>query len=278
MVEQQQSDENTIAESRRRFIGRNLLAAGAVASTALLARTRVARADHHHGGGGGNGGNGAPPPFNCFLKGTMIEVADGAKKVEDLVAGDRIPTLFGGLQSIQWIGRYKFSKSDRSKPWAKGALPVRVTQSAIAPNVPSADLLVTPGHALFLDGVLVPAGSLVNGVTITLDPAHEHDVLEYFHIKLEGHDVITAQGALVETLQTVKEHAVNFADYYREFGMPQADEQPCAPILSYNGGVSELKSRMRSAMSPLIDRRQPIDVIRDRLEARAIELSAAPAV
>ena len=35
----------------------------------------------------------------------------------------------------------------------------------------------------------------------------------------------------------------------------------------------QLKSRMRSALSPWLDRRAPLDVIRDRLEERAIMLS-----
>jgi hypothetical protein len=212
------------------------------------------------------------------MKGASIDLADGAKKVEDLVAGDEIPALFGGMQPVKWLGRYTIRKSDPSKPWAKDAMPVRIAKSAIAPNVPNADLFVTPGHALFVDGVLVPAGSLINGVTITLDPAADHDVLEFFHIKLEGHDVITAQGALVETLLTVDEKAVNFADYYREFGMPERDETPCAPMISFNGGVSELKSRVRSAISPLIDRRQPIDILRDQLEASGFPLRSAVAI
>ena len=266
MVESNKHDAGESEESRRHFVARNVLAAGAVATTALLGRVRGADAQV------------ARRRRRCFLKGALIDLADGPRKVEDLAVGDKVPTLFGGQQAIQWIGRYAYGKSERSKPWAKDARPVRIARSAIAPNVPNADLFVTPGHALFLDGVLVPAGSLINGATITLDPAVAHDELEFFHIKLESHDVISAQGALVETLLTVDENAVNFADYYRAFGMPKADQPPCAPILSYNGGVSEVKSRMRSAFSPLIDRRQPIDVMRDRLEARGLALHAAAAV
>jgi hypothetical protein len=265
MVEQNKHDVNKTGESRRRFIARNFLGAGAIATTALMARVHRAHALPFPIPN--------PTPGQCFMKGTLIDLADSAKKVEDVVAGDRVPTLFGGLQPIKWVGRYKYRKTDCSKPWAKDVLPVRIARSAIAPNIPNADLFVTRGHALFLDGVLVPAGSLVNGATITLDPAVEYDELEFFHIKLERHDVISAQAALVETLQNVDENAVNFAEYYREFGMPTEDEAACAPLMSYNGGISEIKSRVRSAISPLIDRRLPIDVIRDRLEARGLALS-----
>ena len=146
--------------------------------------------------------------------------------------------MFGGMQPIQWIGRFK--KSDPSKPWVKDILPVRIARSALAPNVPNTDLFVTSGHTLFLDGLLVPVGCLINGATITRDHAREYDELEFFHIKLENHDVIYAEGAPVETLLKVDEGAVNFADYFRRCGTPKAEEARCAQRVSYGGGRTEV--------------------------------------
>ena len=80
---------------------------------------------------------------NCFLKGTKILTAEGERKIEDLAIGDLLPTMFGGLRPVQWIGRYPRKKSDPSKPWVKDALPVRIARSALGPNVPHADLYVT---------------------------------------------------------------------------------------------------------------------------------------
>jgi hypothetical protein len=210
---------------------------------------------------------------NCFLKGTRIRAVECERKVEDLAVGDLLPTMFGGIRPIQWIGRYPLKKSDPTKPWVTDVLPIRIARSALAPNVPHADLYVTSGHALFIDGVLAPAGCLINGATVSRHPAVESDELEYFHIKLESHDVIFAQGAPVETLLSVDEGAVNFAEYFRRYGSPQRLETRCAPRASYGGRRDELKSRIRSAMSPWLDRRQPLDVIRDRLEERAIMLA-----
>jgi hypothetical protein len=102
------------------------------------------------------------------------------------------------------------------------------------------------------------------------------DELGFFHIKLERHDVIYAEGAAVETLLTVDEAAVNFAEYFRRYGTPKTRETPCAPRVSYGGGRGELKSRIRSAISPWLDRREPLDVLRDRLEERALTLSRQP--
>jgi hypothetical protein len=203
----------------------------------------------------------------CFLKGTKIQTAEGERKIEDLAIGDLLPTMFGGLRPVQWIGRYPFRKSDPSKPWVEGVLPVRIARSALAPNVPHADLYVTASHSLLIDGVLVPAEALINGTTITRYEACEYDEMEFFHIKLESHDVVYAEGAPAETLADVDERAANFAEYFRRYGAPATTEARCAPLVPV-GGRLELKSRFRSALSPWIDRRDQADVVRDRLEER----------
>jgi hypothetical protein len=213
-----------------------------------------------------------PCAASCFLKGTRIQIADGDRAVEDLAIGDLLPTMFGGTRPIQWIGHYPIKKSDPAKPWPKDALPIRIAPWALAPGVPHSPLYVTAWHALFIDGLLLPAGMLVNGTTITREEAREHNELEFFHIKLESHDVIYAGGAPVETLLNVDERAVNFADYFRRYGAPTTDSAPCAARVSYSG-LDEVKSRMRSAVSPAIDCREQFDVIRDRLEERGLELS-----
>jgi hypothetical protein len=156
------------------------------------------------------------------------------------------------------------------KAWVKKVLPVRVVRSALGLDVPCADLYVTKEHALLIDGVLVTAGSLINGTTITVYDPRERDELEFFHIKLERHNAIYAEGAPCETLRNVEEGAVNFAEYLRHYGHPTTQETPCAPLLSCTGASREIKSRFRSAISPWIDRRQKLDAIRDELEERAI--------
>jgi hypothetical protein len=251
--------------SRRSLTKAAGVAVGALA--ALSAKPPSASADDNNEGGGGSGGGG-----RCFLRGTRIHTATGYRKVEDLAIGDFLPTVFGAMRPIQWISSHSFTRSDRRAPWPHEARPVRIAQAAIDDNVPDADLYLTASHALFIDGALVPVGNLVNGTTITLDDADEVERLEYFNIKLENHDVIEAQGASCESLLEVGETDATFADYCRKYGPPKTGEAPCAPLLSFNGGRSEVKSRLRSAISLWIDRRQPLDVIRDRLEERGIAL------
>jgi hypothetical protein len=255
---------------------RNLIKVGAIAGAAALASLttpRLAAAGNGNGqGGNGNGQGGNGQGAQCFLKGTNIWTAEGNRKVEDLSLGDLLPTVFGGICPIQWIGRYSLKKSDPTKAWVKKLLPVRVARSALDLDVPCADLYVTKEHALLIDDVLVTAGSLINGTTITVYDPRELDELEFFHIKLERHNAIYAEGTPCETMINVEETAVNFAEYFRDYGHPITQEARCAPLLRCNGGRSELRSRFRSAISPLIDRRQKVDIIRDELEERGIAI------
>jgi hypothetical protein len=219
-----------------------------------------------HGGGGNHGGGGG----HCFLKGTKILTATGERPIEDLAVGDLLPTAFGGTRPIQWIGRFRRVRTDANKPWVRSALPVRIARSALAANVPHTDLLVTQGHAVLLDGILIPAGSLINGSSISLETAESSNELEFFHIKLETHDVIYAEGAPCETLLAVDETMSNFADYLRKYGATEPATGYCAPVIC-KGRRNEFAVRLRSLMSPWLGP-QKFDDIRMALELQATEL------
>ena len=154
-------------------------------------------------------------------------------------------------------------------------LPIRISRSALGPEVPCADLFVTKAHAVLFDDVLVPVGNLINDTTITVYDARELGELEFFHIKLEHHDVIWAEGTPCETLLNVDENAVNFAEYLRTYGQPVSENTPCVPRFGFGPRV-EIESRFRSAISPWIDRRQKLDIIRDKLEEGEIALLRLP--
>jgi len=254
------------AQTKRGFIAfgvRNILAIGALAASGAVARITPASACQWNPKCDHDG--------NCFLKGTKIQTIQGERKVEDLAIGDLLPTVFGAVRPIQWVGYYRYKKSDRSKPWVRNVRPVRIMRSALAPDVPYSDLYVTQNHALFIDGVLVTADRLINGRTIALHGADEYDELEFFHVKLETHDVIHAEGAPCETMMSVSESAGNFAEYLRLYGTPDTRDLPCAPI-SFCGPRGEFMSRLRNVMSPWRGP-QKLDIIRDRLEDRAISLA-----
>ena len=141
--------------TRRAILSRSLGAAAAgVAASAMT--TRSAMADGKRVTVSFAGGGRAAASGNCFLRGTRISTADGERRIEDLVAGDLLPTMFGGLRAIQWIGRFSRTRSDSTRPWIKSARPVRIARSALAPDVPHTDLYATQGHAVLVDGLLRP--------------------------------------------------------------------------------------------------------------------------
>ena len=131
----------------------------------------------------------------CYCRGTLILTERGEVPVEDLAIGDRVMTISGMARPIKWIGRRAYDPrfvAGNRKVW-----PIRIEAQALGDGVPARDLWVSPEHALYIRNVLVPAHLLVNGATITQVESIER--IEYFHIELDTHDVILAEGAPAET-------------------------------------------------------------------------------
>jgi hypothetical protein len=210
----------------------------------------------------------------CFLRGTRIWTPSGERRIEDLRINDLVVTSAGDGKLIQWIWRRRFERQPEQK-WAEEIAPVRVARSALGPNTPHRDLYLSRYHCLHIDGVLIPAVDLINGSTIaTVDDIPLREI-EYFHIKLDRHSVIYAEGAACETLQDVT--AVNsddleFEEYRRLYGEPSLLDEPAAPVLGYNGGRARFRGRIRSAVSHVIDVRSKLEIVRDDLKERARSL------
>jgi hypothetical protein len=130
----------------------------------------------------------------CFAAGTRIRTARGEIAVENLVAGDEAVLADGGLAAITWIGRRKISL--RRHPRPEAVRPVLISAGALADGVPCRDLLVSPDHALFLRGHLVPAKALVNGATIR---QVEREMVTYYHVELAAHAVLVAENLPAES-------------------------------------------------------------------------------
>ena len=145
----------------------------------------------------------------CYLRGTRIRIPGDARRIEKLKTGDRVVTLSGESKPIKWIGRQQFKKS--TEHWTTGLEPVRMRRFALDEWTPHRDLYLSPNHAIYIDGVLVPAKYLINGTSIVQAMPEGVEEIEYFHIELETHEVIFAEGACAETLLVVKEGEA-FAD------------------------------------------------------------------
>ncbi len=149
----------------------------------------------HLAGDGGGGTLVTEDTTPCFCRGTLIRTPSGEVPVEELGIGDWLSTASGIPRPIKWIGRRAYDA--RFVGGNRNVLPIRIEAGALALGVPARDLCVSPEHALYLDGVLVPARLLVNGTTVR-QPARTEPI-EYFHIELDTHDVIFAEGAATET-------------------------------------------------------------------------------
>jgi hypothetical protein len=262
------------SSARRHFLGISaavagrIAAGGAVSLPILASASKPAKAGHEQGGNHEQEGEHSDPI--CFLTGTHILTPRGEVPVEELTVGALVDTLNGPLP-VKWIGRQTFKKVAPSS-WRSNVAPIRVARSALDDQYPRRDLYLSPGHCLFVDGVLIPVGHLVNGRSVAPAKMDDSDVLEYFHIELETHEVVFAEGAPAETLlvTTGREGFANFVEYERLYG---SDERPAmkpfAPVLGYYGGRAELQGLLRLALSPIVDVRDPIQRARDRIAARA---------
>ena len=257
--------------SRRRFLGISgglagkIAASGAVSLPILASMSRRARAGDGNDQGQNQNGHG----YHCFLRGTRILTPLGEIPVEDLAIGSVVETLDGPLP-VKWVGRQTFKRHSPSWHWS--VAPIRIARFALTDEYPRRDLYLSPKHCLFIDGYLIAVEWLVNGRSIALATMHDREVIDYFHLELESHEVIFAEGAPAETLQVTndREDFANFIDYERMYGRDEGVAmKPFAPILRYEGGRAELERLLRLAVSPFVDIRDPILRSRNRIAERA---------
>lgn len=134
----------------------------------------------------------------CFAQGTLIATPTGPVAVEDLALGQSVTTAEHGAEPLRWIGHKTFP--------AKGAFaPVEFAPGAIGNT---RTLRVSRQHRLLLtgwraelffgeDAVWVPAAYFLDrpGVRVV-----EGGTVTYFHLLLDGHRTLWAEGVEAESL------------------------------------------------------------------------------
>jgi glycosyltransferase involved in cell wall biosynthesis len=179
----------------------------------------------------------------CYCLGTLIATVRGEIAVQELVIGDEVVTAAGKPRPIKWIGRRSYSGR-----LARGShvMPICIKAGALDIDRPRRDLWISPHHAMFLDGVLIEAIDLVNGVSII--QAERVERVDYFHIELDTHDVIVAEGAFSESFvdddsRGIFQNAHEFKALYPDGAIVRAACY-CAPRLGRGMQVEAARRRI----------------------------------
>lgn len=143
----------------------------------------------------------------CFARDTHIETENGEIPIQNLREGDLVKCGDGHLRPICWIGSRKLDAEDlQNNPnWS----PIRFSAGCMGDGYPSRDLYLSPQHGVLLrdwraellfgdNEVFVPAKHLVNDLTIRPDTNCAE--IEYFHILLDEHHTVLADGMECESL------------------------------------------------------------------------------
>jgi autotransporter passenger strand-loop-strand repeat protein/autotransporter-associated beta strand protein len=191
-------------------------------------------------------GSGTELRVACYCPGTAIRTPSGETLIEHLAIGDHVMTADGHPEPIRWIGRRSYA--GRFIAGNHLMLPVTIKAGALAEGTPTADLTISPGHAVWIDGQLVPAWRLVNGVSIT-QAAAVTDVT-YLHVELPRHALLLANNTPAESF--LDDHG--FRGQFQNATEFHASDPDAAPL-------TPLQPRLEDGFA--------LQAIQDRLNARA---------
>ena len=134
----------------------------------------------------------------CYAAGTRILTPAGERAVKSLVEGDLVLTVADDsliARPVKWVGRRQIDLT--SHPCPERVAPILIQRGAFATDIQVRDLYVSPDHGIFADGKLICARQLVNGATIR--QVHGQRSVEYFHVELDAHAILLAEGLAAES-------------------------------------------------------------------------------
>ena len=134
----------------------------------------------------------------CYARGTMIRTPAGELPVEKLRPGKRVITLVDGQevpQTVNWLGHRRIGLAGYPRP--ETVAPIRIGRDAFADGMPHCDLVVSPDHAIFVDGKLICARQLVNGTTLCQEL--DWTAVDYYHVEIDKHAILLAEGLPAES-------------------------------------------------------------------------------
>ncbi|MGC8476590.1 MAG: Hint domain-containing protein [Acetobacteraceae bacterium] len=137
-----------------------------------------------------------PPP--CFTPGSRCAAPGGDVLVEDVRVGDVLLVQSGSrlvARPVVWVGSGSVAPTKFSCP--ELSAPIRIDSSALADGVPKRDLSISPDHRILLNGRLVPARLLVNGMSIRRELFN--GPVTYLHIEFAEHSILFVEGVPAES-------------------------------------------------------------------------------
>jgi T5SS/PEP-CTERM-associated repeat protein len=170
----------------------------------------------------------------CFAAGTRIGTQGGFTRVEELRVRDTVLTADGRCEAVVWVGSRTVDCVRHPRP--ETVWPVRIAKGAFGANTPARNLHLSPDHAVFVNGVLVPVKLLINGTTIA---QVKRRTVTYHHIELSTHEVILAEGLPVESYLDVGDRANLAGDRAADL-YPSFDVSPDAAMVWETRGAAPL--------------------------------------
>jgi antigen 43 len=171
-----------------------------------------------------NGPSGTDLTTICFCTDTQIATPSGEVPVQTLKPGDIVLTAHNGPRPVAWVGTGKVLATSGKRGVAT---PVIVRKGALADNLPHRDLHVTKAHSLYIDDVLIPVEFLVNHKTILWDDRAQE--VEIYHIELETHDLLIANGVPAESY---RDDGNRWLFQNANSGWHLPPQEPYAPVLT----------------------------------------------
>lgn len=194
--------------------------------------------------------------ISCFAAGTRILTVDGPVAVQHLMEGQAVLTVSGAARPIRWIGHRQVDCARHPDPTT--VWPVQIAANAFGPGLPADPLTLSPDHALYLEDVLIPVKHLIDGNVVR---QHAVPRVTYYHIELDSHDVILAEGLPAETYLDAGQRAA-FANgsaatqLHPRFAPADADAQMLWAALGYaplhvtGPAVARARARLAQGRAP----------------------------
>jgi hypothetical protein len=192
----------------------------------------------------------------CYAAGTRILTPAGERLIECLMPGELVLTLAGAAlnaQPVKWTGHRRINLAGHPQP--ETVAPIRILRDAFGEAMPHRNLLVSPDHAIFIEGRLICARQLVNGTTIRQET--DWRVVDYYHVELDRHAILMADGLPAESYIDTGNKGDNsdalqvlHPDLTDETDYPTREAASCVPFVWNEADVRPVWQRLadRAAM------------------------------